>query len=735
MSLRRKMFKHAVPLAAFCMLTGVAASVPGVPDRFGAVSLERLNNAASEPGEWFTGGRDGQGSYYSPLDQINSGNIGELGFAWEYRTNTKRGLEATPIVVDGIMYTSGNGGLVYALDARSGKELWTFDPENNPQAARYACCDTVNRGVAVRDGLVYVASLDGRLFALDAATGKTRWSADTIIDHNMPYTITGAPQLTRDLVVIGNGGADMGKGGVRGYVSAYDLKTGKFRWRFYTVPKLGEKHPTPDMAEAERTWDPARSPEVQGGGTVWDGMAYDPELDLLYIGVGNSAPWPVRDRSPNGGDNLYLSSIVAINPNTGQRVWHYQTTPGDIWDYTATQKMILADLTIDGKPRKVIMQAPKNGYFYVLDRATGKVISAKPYIHINWSSGMDRNFRPIVTPQADYSKEPKLIYPSWTGGHDWQPMSFSPRTGLVYIPVYESPMLAVDLKNQKDAAVKHIDGSFGTMMIIPEKIYAAGDFEPLVGKLPKLDPIDPKTGKPLLRTSIKAWNPVTQEQAWIQPVSDGYFSLEGGVTSTAGNLVFQGTASGELRVYAADSGKLLRRIDTGTAILGAPSTYVIDGVQYVAVMAGYGGTAIFSPFPPGSAPTRYENDGRILVFRLGTGKDVPLPDARVARPWPTPPARKGTPADIEAGGLLFTANCARCHAYGTGIVPDLRRMEDGIDDVEFFKQIVLGGLLQPNGMGRFDDILSPGQAEQIHAFLIDQSHAAYDAERAAAAGH
>ncbi|MGC1302730.1 MAG: PQQ-dependent dehydrogenase, methanol/ethanol family [Caulobacteraceae bacterium] len=730
----------AVPVLAGMLATsaarGRASDPPSAPTAYGRVDLARLLHADREPEQWFTSGRDNGGGYYSPLTQINDRNVARLGFAWEYRTHTQRGLEATPVVVDGVMYTSGAWGAVYALNAVTGAPIWTFNPQaqgggTDGQAARYACCDVVNRGVAVRDGKVYVASLDGRLFALDARTGKVAWQADTIADHRLPYTVSGAPQLTRDLVVIGNAGADIGVGGVRGYASAYDLRTGQLRWRFYTVPRPGDARQTSEMRAASRTWDPRRDPRFQGGGTVWDGMAYDPDLDLVYLGVGNASPYNVRDRSPNGGDNLYLSSIVAVSARTGRMAWHYQTTPGDNWDYGATQKLVLADLPIGGKVRKVIMQAPKNGYFYVLDRGTGKPISAKPYTYQNWSSGLDKHFRPIFSGEADYTQGPKLIYPFWGGGHDWQPMSYDPRTGLVYIPVLESPMIMIDLK-RNGAAVDHIDGLFGTAILVPDKDYRPADWKPLLGDLPKGPEVNKGTGQATVRAVLKAWDPVRQTMVWSRQSSVDYTLFDGGVMSTAGNLVFQGQADGKLQVYAADSGKLLKTIETGTGIMAAPSTYTVDGVQYVAVMAGYGGAMIGSPFPPSSAAAKYENAGRVLVFRLDGAPETPKPPLRTAEPFQKPPLQVISTEQAAEGGRLYAANCGRCHHFGVSIAPDLRRFADGTDDLAIFRRIVLDGLLAKGGMGAFKDTLTPKDVEAIHAYLVDEAEKIYRDEQARA---
>ena len=427
----------------------------------GYVDVARLAHADAEPENWFTGGRDKDGTYYSPLSTLNRKNIGRLGFAWQYDLGTIRGQEATPIVVDGVMYTSGTWGFVYAVEARTGRELWRFDPKATYAAARNPCCDLVNRGVAVWKGLVYVASVDGRLHALNARSGQKVWDVDTIADHSLPYSSTGAPQVAGSVVVIGNSGSDMGKGGVRGYVSAYDLATGALRWRFYTVPPSpGQPYENPELAIADKTWDSHRGPEYKGGGTVWDGIAYDAQLKLVYFGTANAAPYDMRLLGPAKLDSLFTASILAVNAETGRLAWYYQTTPKDRWDYDATQKMVLADLNFGGKSRSVLMQASKNGFFYILDRGTGELLSAQSYTYVNWASGVDlKTGRPVPTDASDWYTGPKNIYPSWAGGHTWHPMSYSRQTGLVYIPVLDVPNIWVDMLHN-GGSVKFVEGFF-----------------------------------------------------------------------------------------------------------------------------------------------------------------------------------------------------------------------------------------------------------------------------------
>ncbi|MBL4864991.1 MAG: PQQ-dependent dehydrogenase, methanol/ethanol family [Pseudomonadales bacterium] len=397
--------------------TEMADSTAKAVPKMDSITSKRIVSADEEPQNWLSHGRTYSEQRYSPLDKVNDSNAAELGLAWYYDIPIKRGMEATSLVIDGRLYTTSGWSNVYALDAKTGKELWTFDPQVPREWGRYACCDVVNRGVAAWGDNLYLGTIDGRLIAIDAGSGKEVWSTLTI-DPSNPYTITGAPRIIDGKVIIGNGGAELG---VRGYVTAYDADTGKELWRFYTVPGNpadGFEDDTQKMAA--ETWK-GEWWKSGGGGTVWDAMAYDPELDLLYIGVGNGTPWDRDIRSPGGGDNLFLSSVVALKADTGKYAWHYQTTPGDSWDYTATQSIVLADLEIDGTQRKVLMQAPKNGYFYVIDRKTGELISANNYVPVNWSTGVDLSSgRPNEVAAARYPDpdKPFLQFPSPFGGHN-----------------------------------------------------------------------------------------------------------------------------------------------------------------------------------------------------------------------------------------------------------------------------------------------------------------------------
>ena len=662
-----------------------------------------------EAKDWLSLGGNYLMQHYSPLDQVNSDNVNELGFAWEYDARSPigrvpRGLEATPIVVDGFMYTSGAWGFVYALDAKTGQELWRYDPEVDASYARRACCDVVNRGVAVWEDKVYVGSLDGYLTCLDAKSGAVLWRNDTFTDRSKSYTITGPPQVAGNIVMIGNSGGEFG---VRGYITAYDLQSGELKWRFYLVPgdpKNGFEHP--EMEMASKTWDPNSSWEAGGGGTSWGESAYDPELNLLYIGTGNSTPYPIWYRSPSGGDNLFLVSILAINPNNGKLVWHYQTTPGEIWDYTATMNIVLADLEIEGKPRKVLMQAPKNGFFYVLDRATGELLSAEKYTRVNWASHIDmESGRPVLTEQGQwYKDEPKLVYPTLNGGHNWQPMSFNPHTGLVYIPEHNLPMVYKTIDSVDWEAHRYSTGL---------------DYSQLFNFSSVIDQV--KVAEDTLYSeSLLAWDPIAQKAAW--KVKNG--APDGGTLSTP-DLVFQGTRTGYLKIYDARTGDKLKEIFTGTGIMASPTTYSIDGEQYIAVMAGYGGAPVLS-YPGDAVIWKHQNYGRILAFKLGGG-ETPIPEKTEKIETPEPPELEYSDAMVNTGGHLYEKYCNICHGgFGDGHQsqhPDLAKMNKATH--KLFKEIVLGGLYSNNGMASFANSLSEQDVESIQQYLICQQKKLY----------
>jgi quinohemoprotein ethanol dehydrogenase len=697
--------------------TPPAPSAPvSLPKAAAQVDAARL--AAPEPAQWVAPGRDAAGTYYSPLAGINANNVGTLGFAWDYRLGTNRGQESTPLVIDGVMYATSNLGRLYALDAATGKELWKYDPHVEGAWARYACCDAVNRGVAAFDGRLYVAALDGWLHAIDARTGEMLWKADTVIgrQEHRPYTLTGAPLLAGDLVIIGGAGADFAH--TRGYISAYDRRTGEFRWRFFTVPRNPAEGPQDQkhLEAAIKSWDP-RHPweDGAGGGTVWDGMAYDPKLRLVYIGTGNAAPYNMQLGGRHGGDELYAASIIAIHVDDGTMAWYYQATPGDRWDFDSTQKLILADLDLGGAPRRVVMQASKNGFYYVLDRSTGELISAANFAFQNWTRGIDpKTKKPIVDPQVEYRDKPVIVFPSEAGAHSWEPMAFDPTRGITFIPVIESASIITETSSRPAGLV---EGQFTTPALPPE-MWDPKALHSLYGDVPTVAELmhGIKTN-PASRGFLRAWSVSEHRILWEAETAS---SWDGGVLATGGGLVFQGDANGNLIAYAADSGRKLASIALGTSVMAAPMTYELGGVQYIAVVAGYGGGGVIigAPLDPESAAYKYGNEGRVIVLKLG-GPAPPLPPLRSDPPFPNPPPRPSDAKQIAAGELLYNRYCSRCHVTGRGNLPDLRRLDPSTHAL--FNSIVLGGAYTMKGMGRFDDVLKPQDAEAIHAWLIDEA--------------
>lgn len=669
---------------------------------------------------WDNPGGDWAESHFSRLGDITKQNAGQLGLAWEYDLGTARVQEATPVVIDGVMYTSGNLGRVYALNAATGEQLWTFDPGVDMQANRYACCDQANRGVAVADGKVFVGSLDGHLFALDAKTGKVAWRKDTIADRSRGYTITGAPEVAGDVVVIGNAGAEYD---TRGYVTAYDLKTGKEAWRFYTIPHDPADGPQESKAldAALKTWDAKSRWDIGGGGTVWDAITYDPAYDQVIIGVGNGGPYPLKTRSPSGGDNLYLDSLVALDRKTGEMKWHYQETPQDSWDLTATQPMMLAELEVGGEKRPVVMHTPKNGFFYVLDRETGKPLAANALVRTSWADKVDlKTGKAHLTPEfSDYSTGPKIVFPASSGARNWHPAAFDPTRNLYFASVVDMGNLMFIPPGQENPARRKQNLNASAALIFTSDLQAAMPTLPppirqAVEKLPQWQWVKDKP----FSSEIRAIDPLTGKTKW-KADREGWQDRSG-VLATQSGLVVYGTLSGKLVVRDADNGKLLASIDTGSSILAAPMTYKVDGVQYIAVQTGWGGGG-WGFVPSYSAAYAKGNANRLLVFKLGGGK-VPVPaDLPALEPAVAPPAQLpgATPETIALGSALFTENCSICHSnQPRAPLPDLRRMAPGTHDV--FEDIVLKGLLQPNGMPRWDDVLSPDQAQAIHAFLIEE---------------
>jgi quinohemoprotein ethanol dehydrogenase len=656
----------------------------------------RLANAQHDTANWLLHGRTHDEQRFSPLQQIDVGNVERLGLVWIRELDTTRGLEATPIVADGVIYTTGAWSVVYALDARTGNLLWEYDPQVPRSRARVLCCDAVNRGVAYYRNKVYVGTLDGRLIALDATAGVPVWETATV-DPASPYSITGAPRIARDMVIIGNGGAEMG---VRGYVSAYDANNGRLAWRTYTVPgdpSLGFESEA--LRRAAETWT-GRWWEAGGGGTAWDAMLYDPDLDLVYVGTGNGSPWYRALRSPDGGDNLYLSSILALRPADGEIVWHFQTTPGDNWDYTATQPLMLANLQIDGRLRKVIMQAPKNGFFYVLDRETGAFISGQAFADITWATGLDPlTGRPIESPTAGSGMDPVLVSPDPGGAHSWQPMAFNPDEGLVYMPVRDRTTFVHTPNPDFTLGRNRWNTGAGTGYEGP-LLAAWAAAPPAVGRL-------------------VAWDPVAQHARWQveHPVVDG-----GGVLATAGGLVFQGRADGRLLAYRATDGQTLWEFDAGTGIMAPPVTYLVDDVQYVTVMVGWGG-ALGLINPPGIGPVRHGH-ARILTFALDGTATLAVPGFGHTEPPVPALASAASPETISEGRVVYDTFCYACHGVAAvgGSLPDLRYSTADVH--RQFDVIVLGGARQALGMPAFGDLLTSDEVKAVQAYVLSRAAAA-----------
>ena len=687
-----------------------AADVQARLARSADVDGARIEN--QKPGEWLSNGRTYSEQRFSPLAQINRKTVKDLGVAWAFRTYSVRGMEASPIVSDGIMYITAPWSKVWALDAKTGAELWSYDPKVPGAWGRYACCDVVNRGVAIWKGAVYVGTLDGRLVKLDAKTGRPIWDINTI-DRSRAYTITGAPRMVDGLVVIGNGGAEYD---TRGYITAYDADTGRQVWRFYVVPRnpvLPQENPA--LNAALKTWTTGgKHPwwKLGGGGAPWNSMAYDPKLKLLYVGTGNGDPWNRNIRSPGGGDNLYLSSILAIHVETGKLAWYYQTTPGDTWDFDSTADIILADLKIEGRMRKVLLHAPKNGFFYVIDRETGKLISAKPFAVMNWATGIDmKTGRPIENPAARYKDKMAIVMPRQAGAHNWQPMSFDPQTGLVYIPSSDGSAIF--------APEGHHNFTFK-----PRAWNTGLDFAAVARAV--LDAINSGHPPPPAVGYVKAWDPVTQKEVWHQPQAGAW---NGGMLSTAGGLIFAGGADGIFAAYDAKTGEKLWSMDLKTGILAPPVSYSVDGVQYVALMAGWGGAGgLADPPDPKSATAKYHtNQGRLFVFRLGGDKTV-QPLAPEGVPPYEPPPLHADKATLEKGFVKYSGTCAVCHGFyaqSDGVIPDIRLSARPIWDQ--YDDIVLGGALAAGGMASFKDILTKDDVAAIRAYVLEQAHEAWDA--------
>jgi quinohemoprotein ethanol dehydrogenase len=690
----------------FLCACGAGLQAPSVADTdtdtvtVADVTSQRIINADSEPQNWLSHGRSYTEERFSPLTVVNDSNVDELGLAWFLDLGTNRGLEATPIVVDGVMYVSGAWNIVHAINAATGELIWRYDPQvSRPWVAAHACCDAVSRGVAVWQGKVLAATLDGRLLALDAVSGELLWETLTV-DKDKPYTITGAPRVVNNKVLIGNSGADYG---VRGYLSAYDVGTGERVWRFYTVPGDPSKpQESAALEKAVKTWSGDEWVRTGGGGTVWNSMAYDAALNLLYFGTGNGTPWSREQRSPGGGDNLFLSSVIAVNADTGEYVWHYQTTPGESWNFSAVESIVLTQLKINDESRDVLIQAPKNGFFYVLDRRTGELLSAENYIPLNWASHVDpETGRPVEYPYARYKDQGRLVVPGPSGGHSWYPMSYSPLTGLAYIPA-----LSVPGYYHQNGAYQYQPG------------YQNTGIEEGVTNFKALNP---QGERQRIRFSVQllAWNPATRSAAWRVDLPD----LGGGTLATAGNLVFQGQGTGEFAAYRADTGDKLWSFAGGTTIMPGPVSYAVDGEQYIAVLAGRGGGSGLVGGPMGRAWQGVVNENRVLAFKLNGTAELPA-RRTVTQSADVPPellAEADDESAVTRGKHLYEQYCYMCHgieAMSGGVIPDLRFA--GAATLRNWNAIVIGGLREQQGMRSFAEVMNDTDALAIRAYILSR---------------
>lgn len=679
--------------AVGALILAVAAAAAPVDDR-------RLGDE-SDGRDWLAYGRTHDENHASPLTQVDRGNVGRLGLAWSLELPEVQNGATVPLAVDGTLYFTVGQSLVHAVDARSGKLLWRFDPEVWKVAGRKLRYTWGPRGIAFWKGRVYVGTTDGRLIAIDAGTGRPAWSAQTV-DKDNELTITGAPRVFGGRVLIGNAGSEWGPN--RGYVTAYDAENGRQLWRFYVVPgDPAAGYDDPAMALAARTWS-GEWWKIGGGGQAWNALTYDPQFDRVYIGTGNGAPWNRKVRSPGGGDNLFLSSIVALDAKTGRYLWHYQTSPGDTWDYNSAMDIQLATLEIGGQPTPVILHAPKNGFFYVIDRRNGRLLSAEKFAKVTWAERVDlATGRPVETPQARYESGEETLWPSTLGAHNWQPMSFNRWTGLVYIPTLAMPGYF------NDKGVDKARWTFRRTELNTGLVTGTGDA-----------PADAGT------SALLAWDPIAQRKRWEVPTPGVW---NGGTLTSAGALVFQGQADGKFNAYDAETGARLWSFDAHMGITGAPITYEVDGRQYIAIVAGWGaaGPAYLGSLAAQHGWVSRKHPHRLLTFAL---------DARQSLP-PTPAPEFARPVDDAAfvvdagkareGELLYAKRCVSCHglaAVAAGYAPDLRASTVPLSATAF-EQVVRGGTLLPRNMPRFEE-LTDADLDGLRHYLRQRARATRD---------
>ncbi|MES2624668.1 MAG: PQQ-dependent dehydrogenase, methanol/ethanol family [Pseudomonadota bacterium] len=685
--------ESAAPEAAAPAATTAAALAANV-------TTERLLNAADEPSQWLSVGGTYEERHYSPLAEIKRDNINELGLSWfaDYDTNLSQ--QGTPLYIDGVIYVSTAWSKVYAFDARTGTQLWQYDPKTPKDIAVKVCCGIVNRGLAAYEGKIYIGTLDGYLIAINASTGAEEWRKLTV-DQSKQYTVTSAPRVIKGQVLIGNSGSEFG---VRGYLGAYNASTGEDLWRVYTVPgnpELGFE--TPQIEMAASTWS-GKWWELGGGGTVWDAIVYDEVNNLVMFGTGNGTPWDQRVRDPNGGDNLFVASILAVNADTGAYAWHYQTTPGDTWDYDAMSPMMLLDLDFNGDQRHVVVQPNKNGFMYVLDAATGELLKADPFTEVNWATGVDMNSgRPIEVPEARYNRDEIYnLAPGVQGAHGWHANAFNPETGLVYIAAQRAYFV---MRSMDNFVANPLGTNLGIDMGASLAYYRDNPDAPreFVGY-------------------VSAWDPVAGKEVWRSEELNG---PTGAVLSTGGGLVFSGGGNNnnQFRAYDAATGEKVWEFDTQTGMVAAPITYELDGKQYIAASVGINQAGNYY------AP----NHSRMLVFTVGGTTVLPEP-VSFAPPQLSPPPMVASAEEVAAGEEKYNATCALCHGNGGAArganFPNLL-VSPMLHSQEGFDSIVLGGARQERGMVSFADRLQPADTSAIRAYLIARATEALAAQQAA----
>ena len=696
--------RYAGLVGLFLVLGCGQESEVSVPDTRGDVTDQRIIDAVvAEPGSWLTYGQTYKEQRFSALTQINKSNLDRLGLVWSLPIggSTER-MQGTPLVVDGVMYATSGWGVVYALNAATGEELWRYDPQTDREYVKYSCCGgVVNRGVAVYEGVVYVATFDGRLTAIDANTGEAFWDVDTWHPSALGrFNITGAPRAAAGKVFIGQGSSESGYR--RGYVTAYDAATGEVAWRFYLVPGDPAKpFEHPELEMAAKTWG-GEWWKYGGGGTAWNSLVYDEELDTLYIGVGNGAPWPREIRSPGGGDDLFLTAIVAVDVNTGRMKWYYQTVPGDNWDYSSAMDITLSEIEVDGVRTKVLLQAPKNGFFYVIDRTNGKLLRAHPYTEgITWATHVDMETgRPQENPDVVFEKNPAWILPANAGAHNWEPQSWNEEEGIMYFYYHDYPnFYALDEQFVKTG--KYLINKVGLSLGI-----AYGPYRQALEKT--------ANERPPAEGYLTAFDPLTGKHKWRHKL-DNVFN--GGVLATKAGLLFQGEGAGRFTVRDTDDGNVLWTFDAYGSFSSSVISYMIDEVQYVATMV--------------SGDRTYDRPGELIVFALDGGATWREPTRRDFT-VPEQPPQTASAATIDLGNELYHQQCAICHrslgvpSIVASAAPDLRMM--ATDTQAAFEAIVLGGLRKPLGMPSFADVLDRASTEAIRAFVSARAYAAREAQ-------